>query len=44
MTRRDLFIFVIGCIAGAAFTAVYFKEKEARQLEEEAEWCERVAR
>ena len=44
MTRRDLFIFVIGCIAGAAFTAAYFKEKEARQLEEEAEWCERVAR
>lgn len=44
MIRKDILMFLLGTVVGAALTAVYFNNKEAKMLEEEAEWCENVAR
>lgn len=44
MIKKDYIIFALGMLVGIVATVVYFKDREQKMLEQEAEWCEEVAR
>ena len=43
MDRKNILVFIMGAVMGSLVTALYMSEKHARFLEEEAEWCEKMA-
>lgn len=43
MVRKDIVMFILGTVIGAAITAIYYNNREAELLEQEAEFCKNLA-